>query len=354
MGVALTQKATLGSHILKGTGRFDAQKNIPLKLRCKSIASAMLKVKEVWVYPIKGCRGILMTSEWPVTARGFALDRNWMVVREDTGRFISQRELPKLCLVETALSSESLIVTAQTSLGQLVLPTAHDKNASLRKVSCWDWNGLAADCGDEASNWFTNYLGRNARLVRFMGDFLTENDDTVAVKRPVTEEFGGELDEIAFNDEHPFLMACTSSLEDLNAKLPPDVNLTLEMNRFRPNIIIECAPQMVCPGNQAWVEDSWSRLLIGETNEFEVMRPCGRCKVPTIDQSTGEHGDEPSETLHKHRSGRVLGWVQPKSFTHSIFFGIQCAPRGVLGSIACGDEVKVLETKEPGQFKPRK
>lgn len=34
-------------------------------------------------------------------------------------------------------------------------------------ISVWEWSGSAFDEGDEAAKWFSNYLGKPARLVRF-------------------------------------------------------------------------------------------------------------------------------------------------------------------------------------------
>lgn len=34
-------------------------------------------------------------------------------------------------------------------------------------VSVWEWSGSALDEGNEASEWFSNYLGKRSRLVRF-------------------------------------------------------------------------------------------------------------------------------------------------------------------------------------------
>ena len=45
-------------------------------------------------------------------------------------------------------------------------------------------------------------------------------------------------------------------------------------------------------------------------------------QVPTIDQATGIRSkeNEPTETLHRIRSGRVLGWTNPPPFKNSVFF----------------------------------
>lgn len=34
-------------------------------------------------------------------------------------------------------------------------------------ISVWEWSGSAWDEGHEAANWFSNYLGKPSRLVRF-------------------------------------------------------------------------------------------------------------------------------------------------------------------------------------------
>lgn len=37
----------------------------------------------------------------------------------------------------------------------------------LDDVSVWEWCGSALDEGDEASKWFSDFLGKPSRLVRF-------------------------------------------------------------------------------------------------------------------------------------------------------------------------------------------
>ena len=37
----------------------------------------------------------------------------------------------------------------------------------VRGVSVWEWSGAALDEGADASKWFSDYLGKPSRLVRF-------------------------------------------------------------------------------------------------------------------------------------------------------------------------------------------
>lgn len=67
------------------------------------------------------------------------------------------------------------------------------------------------------------------------------------------------------------------------------------MLRFRPNLVIE--------GSEAFAEDGWKRIRIGDV-EFRVVKPCSRCILTTIDPQTGERSAdrEPLATLQKYRA----------------------------------------------------
>ncbi|KAJ0522115.1 putative molybdenum cofactor sulfurtransferase [Helianthus annuus] len=63
--------------------------------------SAAAKVKSIFIYPIKSCRGISV-SEAPLFSTGFRWDRQWIVVNSKV-RACTQRVDPKLALVEVEL-----------------------------------------------------------------------------------------------------------------------------------------------------------------------------------------------------------------------------------------------------------
>ena len=68
----------------------------------------------------------------------------------------------------------------------------------------------------------------------------------------------------------------------------------IPMDRFRPNVVIR--------GASAGADDDWRTLRIGSA-AFRVSNACKRCKVVTIDQSTGEFtGNEPLRTLATYRA----------------------------------------------------
>ena len=138
--------------------------------------------------------------------------------------------------------------------------------------------------------------------------------------RPVNPAYGRPGDHVSFADGYPALLASEASLADLNSRLAAPV----PMNRFRPNLVVD--------GTEAFAEDGWSRIRIGEV-VFRVVKPCDRCVVTTIDQKTGKAGKEPLRTLSRYRKkdGKVY-------FAQNL---IPDAP----GTLRRGDPVEVLERK---------
>jgi len=195
-----------------------------------------------------------------------------MVVEPD-GRFLTQREHPRLALVRPQIEEETLSLTAP-ELPPLRLPT-NRRDTSPLKVTVWSTGCVAADQGTEAAQWFSQVLGQEVRLVWMPED----------TSRPID---GGDEGAITFADGYPILLCHQASLDDLNRRLDDPI----PMNRFRPNVVVS--------GGQAWDEDRWTRIT-GEGLSLEMAKPCERCKVTTVDQETGETGKEPLRTLATFR-----------------------------------------------------
>ncbi|MFS7904815.1 putative molybdenum cofactor sulfurtransferase [Helianthus anomalus] len=253
--------------------------------------SAAAKVKSIFIYPIKSCRGISL-SEAPLSSTGFRWDRQWVVVNSK-GRACTQRVDPKLALVEVELPQDAFAVGWKPNKGSYLViraPGMDELKVSLCRpsqicegVSVWEWSGSALDEGDEASKWFTNYLGKPSRLVRF-----NEESQTRRVDPNYASGF-----RVMFSDGYPFLVVSQESLDSLNERLQEPVPI----NRFRPNILVDgCGP---------FSEDLWKEIKIDNLT-FHGVKLCSRCKIPTINQENAVAASEPTETLVKFRSGKVL------------------------------------------------
>ena len=312
-----------------------------------------LVVQELILYPIKGCKGISLPSA-VLTPLGLASsncmlrDRTWMVVRPN-GKFITQRQKGQLALVETTIfpppstpgldAAHASLVLRAPGMPELRVSIAFRKGLEERQVACWEWTGPAFDEGPEAAAWLTSFLGVDAGLVRHANivppEAKTGSQDRF--HRGVAECWMPPGVAISWQDQFPFLFACTASLEDLNDQIPGDE--TVPMNRFRPNVVIA--------GGTPWQEDQWSTLELGGGG-FNAPKPCTRCKVPSIDQKTGIEGAEPQRTMHETRLGSVLGWTGPPGFKGAVFFGVNVCmtSSGATGvAVRCGDPLTVTSLR---------
>ena len=242
-----------------------------------------VRITALNIYPVKGCRGIALDSA-RIAATGFEHDREWLITRPD-GRFMTQREEPRLALIETALADETLRLRVPGG-AELSVPM----NAQAREVEVTCWKDLCAafDAGEEAAQFLTRYLGSPMRLVRF----------DARRKRPANPQWTPGVEALnQFSDGFPWLLVSEASLEDLNTRLPRK----LPMNRFRPNIVVSGLP----PFGEDRLHD-----LAGGGVRLRRAKPCTRCIVTTTDQATGTRdGDQPLRTLAQFRFDRELKGV---------------------------------------------
>lgn len=244
----------------------------------------MITVSSLIYYPIKSCRGFEVDSAC-MERMGLEHDRRMMVVTPE-GKFLTQREHPRLALVTPRLGNGTLELSAPDydSL-QLGLQTS----GTPVHVDVWKSKGIQAiDQGEDAAQWFSDWLGTSVRLVHFADGYMRRLNPQYAVHPD---------DRTGFADGYPVLLISEESLQDLNARL----ETPLPMNRFRPNLVVR--------GGEAFAEDTWNRIRVGDV-ELAVVKPCARCVVTTIDKETLEKSKEPLKTLasyRKHKSGAIFG-----------------------------------------------
>ncbi|HQR19965.1 MAG TPA: MOSC N-terminal beta barrel domain-containing protein [Burkholderiaceae bacterium] len=247
-------------------------------------------VDQLFFYPVKGCRGIPVDSA-RLAATGLEIDdigdREWVVADAD-GRFLSQRELPKMTLIETRLTSTALRLRAP---GMLELEVPFASEGDVIQVQVWNDRVAAVTQGEVADAWFSRYLGQPCRLMRFDPEArrLSSSRYTGAIEAPYK-----------FADAFALLIASTASLADLNRKLAGRGAAAVGIERFRPNIVLA--------GVEAFEEDYIERLSIGDAT-LRVVKPCVRCSVPNVDPATGVAAHEPGDTLAVYRDNERAGGV---------------------------------------------
>lgn len=244
-----------------------------------SVAFAM-HVSGLFLYPVKSLRGFSVPQA-EIDDLGFVGDRRFLVIDRDN-RFLTQRNVPRMTLVATALDAAALTLSAEGA-GTIRVPRPPDASAPRRIVAVWRSEGLETeDCGDAVAAWLSQVLQLSCRLVRIGPDYV----------RPVLKPAAHRGDRVSFADSVPFLVLGEASLNDLNDRLAARGEEPVPMNRFRPNIVLA--------DTGAFAEDTWPRFRIGGVT-FRAAGPCSRCPVTTTDQFTGERGKEPLRTLATYR-----------------------------------------------------
>lgn len=265
-----------------------------------------MQLEQLWIYPVKSLPGVRMQTA-RVDARGFVLDRHWMLVDGETGRFLTQREYPSLALISLEMKGD-MVELAIPGNGVVSVRAGENSGESV-EVTVWQ-DSLPAFCvSAEVDRLFSAYLGKPVTLVEMRDD----------IRRRVDPVYAGDTDQTGFSDGFPFLLIGQASLDDLNQRIVGGPVMT--MQRFRPNLVVS--------GSQAYAEDDWKQIQIGAVS-FRVVKPCSRCSITTVNPLTAERGAEPLRTLAGYRSR-----------DNKVFFG-QNLLHDRQGQMRQGDAVTVL------------
>lgn len=262
-------------------------------------------VARLFIYPIKSCAGIELPLA-RMTDTGLAHDRQFMLV-DAQGRFLSQRELSRMALISPEIEGALLRVHAPGMAGLVLALEAPAETATMLPVQLWGHSMPALDAGAEAAAWFSSFLGQaGLRLVRF---------DPLHRRASDTQWTGGDTALNLFSDGFPLLVLSQSALDGLNRRLLAQGLPQAQLQRFRPNIVIDGVPEheedlaveLLLPdevSNPGVTED-------GNTpTRLRLVKPCPRCPIPNIDPSTADSTPYVIDCLNRYRQdSRVNGAV---------------------------------------------
>ena len=263
-----------------------------------------VSIASLHVYPIKSCAGVTL-PEAMVIETGLEFDRAWMVVNS-AGECVTQRELPRMALIQPTLKTSEMVLRAP---GMLALHLALDRVESAVRVKVWDDEVAAYDMGDLCAQWFSDFLGAPAP-----GRPETEGADVDAVsgvkfplrlvrfdpeqKRLSDRRWTGALDaENAFADGFPILVASTAGLAEFNRRLVAQGHDAVTMARFRPNLVLD--------GLDAHGEDALDEIVFPTAEgsiRLKLVKPCARCPIPDVDPGTGVPGHTVGDVLASYRA----------------------------------------------------
>ncbi|KJY84697.1 flavodoxin [Vibrio galatheae] len=263
-------------------------------------------LSQINVYPVKSLAGISLSSAW-VEQQGLMFDRRFMLALSD-GSMVTARKYPQMVTVKTSLTADGVIFTAQGYQSLRVRYSQFKMQQAPAQV--WNDNFVAYTTTDEADDWFSEVLGQRVELL-----YCGEQSNRVR------EKLGHN---VSFADGYPLLIISEASLAELNRRSPEYHS----MDQFRTNLVVS--------GTEAFAEDGWKRIRIGEV-EFEAVKPCERCILTTVDVEKGQFrpSKEPLNTLSQFRANERGG----------VFFGQNLVAKNE-GVIEHGATIEVLEYKE--------
>lgn len=270
-----------------------------------------ITVSQINIYPIKSTAGISVDQS-EVQKIGLFQDRRRAVVVSATHKILTARECPQLLALSTEIKGDQLLVSSANSSLNLPMSPAGE----IVRVKLWaDEAHPGVRFSRQVDEWFSEQLNLDCYLI-----FMDENCRREFSKDMPSGYIGLPEDAVSYADDYPILLASTASLDDLNARLKEPVS----MKHFRPNIVLD--------GCEAFEEDSWDRLRVGEC-EFELAQQCPRCVLTTINPETQlkHKQQEPLRTLAAYRKTPAGGAP----------FGVQLVPRR-LGTIKVGDIVEKI------------
>ncbi len=217
-----------------------------------------LHIASLHHYPLKSAQGISL-KQAQMNPLGLEQDRRWVLI-DDEGNFLSQRICAAMGAIHVKAYQQELTITLH---GQTHLAIANPAHLIAATV----WDETVEHCfavQPEVNAWLSAELGLSVRLVYCP-------DDAVRI---VDEQYAGQGHRTAFSDGFPLLVITQSSLNELSRLWGEPI----DFRRFRPNLIVggTCEP---------FAEDQWRSIRVGALN-FDLVKPCSRCVIPSLDPET--------------------------------------------------------------------
>jgi len=317
----------------------------------------------IFVYPIKSCAGFSVRGGWPLGSHGLLYDREFALIDAATRKVMTQKDCPALLKVRPSLDLQSKVMAVRWGPGAAVSDLRVDFGSGrIQRVEVESTSkglfakpeGGSLDTKSEASRWFSSIIGRQCSFSQINGlgrrmshhpeqtkstdVFIFNNKNSacgVGVEatdgshgnaKTIPEPHGllprasitgcGVLDpsRVGFANEGEILLVSEGSIADLQRRIDEQASGSFKRmissvageppcvtaETFRPNFVVK--------GVKAYAEDKWVFLRVGLSEDascfFRVVKPCSRCRMINIDQTTGEQCQIPLRVLASYRRSK--------------------------------------------------
>ncbi len=297
---------------------------------------AQLTITALSIYPIKSL-GAVSLERMPFDALGPMYDRRYMLV-DSSGQFITQRQFPALSQVQVNANnsldlSQGFTVLIPDSQGSnsfhsIALNAQGVMDSSLAVgVEVWSDKLVVYEQKHELAAYLSAYIGQAIKLVYIASEGALQD-------REVDPRFTQESRLVGFADGFPSLVCYQASLDAMNALLVQKIT----MQRFRPNIVVDVIDDEQGNKPRAFAENNWQRLY-NKTLQLNLVKPCTRCVVPTIDPKSSERQPAVWQVLKQLNS--IAGDLV---FGQNALHGFMDAGSGAItytGSLSLGDKLAI-------------
>ncbi|CAH0533443.1 Flavohemoprotein [Vibrio stylophorae] len=265
------------------------------------------KLSDIFIYPIKSAAATSQNHA-QVTLEGLCHDRRFMLMGVQ-GEMITARQFPVLIGVQVQFDGQTLTISAPSQAPISMMREQWQLTAKTAQI--WHDTFTAYHCHASLDQWFSQLLNHPVSLL-YCGEQSQRYRDKL--KRSIN-----------LADSSPISLISQASLDALNTHSP----LPQQMLQFRPNLVVE--------GCDAFAEDSWQQIQIGEVI-FDVRAPIMRCAMTQIDPISAlvQTDNEPMKTLATFRANSK----------GEVYFGQKLVAQNT-GTISMGDPIQVLSKKTP-------
>ncbi|APZ44477.1 MOSC domain-containing protein [Acidihalobacter ferrooxydans] len=261
-------------------------------------------LERIRIYPLKSFDGMDVAIARVLPVGALASDRRFALC-DAGGAFLNGKRDPRVHAVRIAWRMEADVLCFDATVGQR---------------SC---HGRLPEDAERLGEWFSAHFGQE----------LTVVEDT---QRGYPDD----------TDAHGPTVVATASIERVAAWLGEPLART--RRRFRANLEIGGVPAFWEDGLLGEEGAAPGRFLIGDV-EFQGLKPCVRCPVPTRDPDTGVADSRLPRVFSAQRRTELPDWAPQSRFTHYYRFtlntGVPAAFSG--GELHVGDALR--EVFRPAQ-----
>jgi uncharacterized protein YcbX len=254
------------------------------------------RIAKLVIYSVKSLKGVevdhLEVTKTGVKS-GIFRDRSWAVIDGEGNHFNAKNDR-RVTLIETRINGNQIwLESPDNAMNPLKVDMKTNLSPSDTLVNIKFFNGYrqGIDCGEEASFWLNQCLGKEGlRLVQHLSE-LGFTESKTKGKRSLEEE---KQYPIVYQNNCGIHVTTESSLQDLNQRIAQNSGpeKTVDWVNFKPNIIVE--------DSLAWDEDQWLYLQAGGVHLKQLMHST-RCYQTTVNRETGDASSEPLKTLGTFR-----------------------------------------------------